>query len=39
VANLLLILERATQAAFLLLALAALIDWIRHRDRRRQGQQ
>ncbi|HZK73606.1 MAG TPA: HAMP domain-containing sensor histidine kinase [Clostridia bacterium] len=34
-ANLLLILERATQAAFLLLALAALIDWIRHRDRRR----
>jgi signal transduction histidine kinase len=35
VANLLLILERATQAAFVLLALAALIDWIRHRDRRR----
>ena len=34
-ANLLLILERATQAAFVLLALAALVDWIRHRDRRR----
>jgi signal transduction histidine kinase len=35
VANLLLGLQLATQAAFILLALAALIDWARHRDSRR----
>ena len=34
-ANLLLGLQIATQAAFVLLALAALIDWARHRDSRR----
>jgi signal transduction histidine kinase len=35
VGALLLSLQLATQAAFVLLALAALVDWIRHRDMRR----
>src|ERR1700693_2614831 len=35
VADLLVGLQLAIQAAFVLLALAALIDWIRHRDSRR----
>ena len=34
-ANLLFGLQLATQAAFVLLALAAVIEWARHRDSRR----